>query len=286
MDNLIEIKKWIFPFDKDYNINFDEISASSHNQKTKYTYLDGIRYLGDLLLKNSKMKYEIQFSKNVSKINQNEDNSWTLFSEDENLGDYDYIIFGVPSPNIARVLMNSNFKDSDKLFFKNSTETLINNTYKKIFSLAIAYNRKDVGDEFNKFFALINSDRKNPISWVCIENEKNRPYLENKDHLLLVVQMSDEFSLKYQNTEKADVFKIILESLTKLFPSLRNINYKFSDLKLWGHALPTGKLNENLIKELGDRNIFVIGDCIIGKGRVDEAMLTGVNLYEKLSAKF
>lgn len=289
-ENLVEIKKWIFPFDKDFKINFDENQASNHNQKIKYTYLNGVRNLADLLLKNTQIKYEIQFSKSITKIKQNcESNSWTIYSEDENLGDFDYIIFGVPAPNIARVFINSEFKEAEKHFFKNATEILFNNTYKKIFSLTIAFSKKDIGESeeiFNKFFALINSDRKNPISWVCIENEKNRSYLDSKDDLLLVVQMSDEFTIQYQNQEKEKVFKVIFENLIKLFPTLKNKNAKFHDLKLWGHALPNGKLSESLVKDLAERNLFVIGDSIIGKGRVDEALLTGVNLYEQLCAKF
>jgi predicted NAD/FAD-dependent oxidoreductase len=289
-ENLVEIKKWIFPFDKDFKINFDENLALNHNQKIKYTYLNGVRNLGDLLLKNSQVKYEIQFSKNVTKIKRNsESNSWTIYSEDENLGEFDYIVFGVPAPNIARVFMNSTFNENEKTFFKKSTEILLNNTYKKIFSLAIAFSKKEISESeeiFYKFFALINSDRKNPISWVCIENEKNRAYLDSNDDLLLVVQMSDEFSTQHQNLEKEKAFKIILENFFKLFPSLQNKNVKFHDLKFWGHALPNEKLSESLIKELGERNIYVIGDCTVGKGRVDEAMLTGVNLYEQLFAKF
>jgi len=289
-ENLVEIKKWIFPFDKDFKINFDENLALYHNQKIKYTYLNGVRNLGDLLLKNSQIKYEIQFSKYVTKIKRNsESNSWTIYSENENLGEFDYIVFGVPAPNIARVFMNSTFNENEKTFFKNSTEILLNNTYKKIFSLAIAFSKKEIGESeeiFNKFFALINSDRKNPISWVCIENEKNRAYLDSKDDLLLVVQMSDEFSAQHQNLEKDKAFKMILENFFKLFPSLKYKNVKFHDLKFWGHALPNEKLSESLIKELGERNIYVIGDCTVGKGRVDEAMLTGVNLYEQLFAKF
>jgi renalase len=285
-ENLIEIKKWIFPFDKDYKINFDENQAKDHNKKIKYTYTNGIRNLGELLLKNTQIKYNIQFSKNITNITQLEDSHWRLFSESENLGDFDYIIFGVPAPNIARVFHESQFSIEDKDFFTKSTDILMNNTYNKIYSLAIAYNKKDVGEEFNKFFALINSDRKNPISWICVENEKNRSFLEKNENLLLIVQMSDEFSTMHQNYEKEMVLQIIVEHLNKLFPNLVNKKIKFSDLKLWGHALPKLKLSENLVQQLAKKNLFIIGDSLIGKGGVDEAMLTGVDLYERLKAKF
>lgn len=285
-ENLIEIKKWIYPFDKDFNINYDETLAVNHNQKTKYNYLYGIRTLGDLLYNASKIKSTIKFSKNITKIIQLENNSWRLFSEEENLGDFDYIVFGMPSPNIARIFINSDFNNSDTEFFKKSIDQLLNNSYKKIYSLAIAYSKYDIGEEFNKFFALINSDRKNPISWVCIENEKNRSYIDNQDNVLLIIQMSDEFSTANQNIEKDIVLKLISDNLVKLLPSLENKQNKFYDLKLWGHALPNLKLNESLIKQLEEKNIFVIGDSLNGRGRVDEAMLTGLNLYERLGSKF
>ena len=46
------------------------------------------------------------------------------------------------------------------------------------------------------------------------------------------------------------------------------------------------KLNDNIVNDLAKRNIFVIGDSLLEKGKIDGAMLTGVNLYEKLSPRF
>lgn len=287
-DNLVKIDKWIFPFDKDYKINFDENQCREHNTKTKYNYQNGIRNLGEMLFKNSLFTNKIEYSKNITKIKQLENNTWRLFCEEENLGDFDYIVFGVPSPNIARVFLNSEFSPKEKDFFSGITELILNNVYRKIYSLAIAFNKKDLGEEFNKFYALINDDRKNPISWVSIENEKKRIFLENKDQTLLIVQMSDEFSSTYQNYEKEKVLDIILEHLGKLFPSVKNKEIKFYDLKLWGHALPQTKLNQNIINQLAEKNIYAIGDCTVGKGRVEDAIVSGINLYEQLksAAKF
>ena len=53
------------------------------------------------------------------------------------------------------------------------------NIYKKIYSYAVAFDKKDIGDNLNEFYALVNTDRSHPISWVSIENEKHRKYTHN-----------------------------------------------------------------------------------------------------------
>lgn len=288
-ENLVEIKKWIYPFDKHFNINYDQNKAKIHNEKTKYTYKSGINYLAELLLKQTKIDYELKFSTEITKIKQqNENKNWELFSEDENLGTFEYIIFGVPAPNIGRVLKISEFCEEDKKFFKKSADDLINNSYKKTFTLSIALKKSEINyEEFSKFFALINSDRENNISWVCLENEKNRGDVDlYKKNVVLIVQMSNEFSVEYQNTPKEEVVKIIMKDFYKLFPSLENKSINFSDLKFWGHSLPAKKLGNEIVEDLAERNLFVIGDSLIGRGRVDGAMSTGVELYEKLFPKF
>lgn len=289
-ENLVEIKNLIFQFDKNYNIDFDETNNKPNNDKKKYTYKSGINHLGHLLLKNSKVDYNLQYSKNITKIKQLENNFWQLFSENEDLGKYEYLIFGVPSPNIARVLLNSEFIESDKEFFERAADVLINSTYKKTFSLSIAFEKSKTEKEdsdFSKFFALVNSDKKSPISWVCVDNEKNKGDLDlYRDNLILNVQMSNEFSVANQNLPKEEANKIVMENLYSLFPTLRNRKINFSDLKLWGHSFPSVKLSSYLVNDLAKKNLFVIGDGVLEKGKIEGAMLTGVNLYEDLFAKF
>jgi predicted NAD/FAD-dependent oxidoreductase len=291
-ENLVEIRKPIFQFDKNFKIDFDENNSREHNTFSKYTYKQGINHLGNLLLKNVKINYNLQFSKNITKIKQLGNNNWQLFCENEDLGIFDYIIFGVPSPNIARVLLNSEFNQIDKEFFDKSADVLISSTYEKTFSLSIAFeksefNENDKNYDFSKFFALVNSDNKSSISWVCVDNEKNIGESElYKKNLILNVQMSNEFSTANHNLPNKEALKIIIENLYDFFPVLKNKKINFSDLKLWGHSFPSKKLNDNLINEFAKRNIYVIGDALLEKGKIDGAMLTGVNLYEKLSAKF
>lgn len=93
------------------------------------------------------------------------------------------------------------------------------------------------------FYALINSDREHPISWVSIENEKKREGLENE--IFLIIQMSDRFSTENQEKDENFVKSQILTELNNLLPCLRNSKVIFSDLKLWRLALPKGPIENS-----------------------------------------
>jgi predicted NAD/FAD-dependent oxidoreductase len=54
---------------------------------------------------------------------------------------------------------------------------------------------------------------------------------------------------------------------------------------MWGHALPERQLEETLIIKLELMNLFPNGDCVNNKGRVDDAVLSGLDLYKKLKIK-
>jgi renalase len=284
---LININKWIYPFDKNSVINLDKKEAEGHNKLTKYNYKSGINKIGQLLYeKINKDFLTTHFSFNVEKLTLSEQ-GWEIHSKESKYGYYDYIVFGTPAFNAAKVLNNSEFKiKEDEEFFKNSAIKKLDEVqYKKIYSLAIAFEEEGEGGNLNlnnlDYYALINSDRQHPVSWISIENEKKGRIPKGKENsLCLIVQMSEEFSEKYQNEESDLTTKKILEEVEKLIPSVKNTKTIFSNLKLWRIALPKNSIDETLVEEMRKRNFFIIGDSLLGKGRVDGAMLTGFELSD------
>lgn len=287
---LISIEKWIYPFDRSSVINFDKKEAEDHNKLIKYNYKSGINKIGQLLYEKTNKEYlKTHFSFNVEKVTLSEE-GWEIHSKESKHGFYDYIVFGTPSFNVAKVLSNSEFKNKeDEEFFKSYTlKKLEEVEYKKIYSLAIAFEKEqgdgqniDLNLNQNNYYALINSDRQHAVSWISIENEKEGRIPKGKENsLCLIVQMSEEFSEKYQNEEINLTTKNILEEVEKIIPQIKNTKIIFNNLKLWRIALPKNSIDETLIEDMKKRNFFIIGDSLIGKGRVDGAMLTGFELND------
>ncbi len=305
------------PSFKNYKSIFSYFNSDDRNF---YTYSKGIKTLPELLLntpeRNSseEFSYEVKFSKIISRLDSkfkfDENNKlnyyWNLFTdENENLGCFDKIIFGTPSLNIAKVFDKSdfsvvkklnfydkpsgekfgNFENREKEFFANVKNDLNLLTYKKVFSMGIAYENSNNENYFkNDFFGLVNIDNKHFISTVFVENEKNKECLVNSDKLFLVVQFHENEFTKKLNFEKDKelIIEAVKENLEKLIPQLKGKKVLFHDLKSWGFSFPNNKIIPNLIQGLSERNIEIVGDSISGIGKIDKSMLTSFDLYEKL----
>lgn len=314
---LFKVQKPIFFFDANNNIITDQNLNSkpayqnlfnyfNNTNKPNYTYTTGLRTLPNLLLQNPQVKFsedfecEIKFSKNIFSIEPSfvsNDNSnsvtrsnlkWTLFTkEQENLGEYDKIIFGTPSLNIARILEQSALTlldDKEKEFFIQAKKELSICTYKTIYSMAIAYDLNEFPNmkQFNDFFGLVNVDNKHFISTVFVENEKNRKDIAEKNWIFFVVQFGENQKLKnleFEKDKKA-FSQLARENLENLLPILKNKSVKYEDLKRWSFSFPNKKIEKKLLNEFSKRNLEVLGDSVCGIGKIDKAMLTAFDLYE------
>ena len=277
LDNteLIEIDKWVFPFNKSNDIDLDKEKAKKHNILKKFNYKSGLQHLSQLLIKNTKFQdFQIIFNKKITKIHQESEFKYKIFSFEEDLGEFDYLVFGVPSPIIFKILTKSKFLFDEKNLF---SEGLSENQYKMIFSLAIAFS----GFEDLGYYALINFDREHAISWLSVENEKEG-HVNEKNTLLLIVQAADWFSQQLYKKEEKEIILEIKEKLFELLPILKKKMIIFEDLKKWKYALPKVKMNEEIVKFMETKGIFIIGDGLIGKGRIDGSMKTGIELGKKL----
>ena len=283
IDELIEIEKWVFPFSKENIIDFDKEKAKRHNILKKFNYLSGIQKISSLLMENVKIKdLQINFSTKITRIKEIANGKYQLFSKNECLGDFDEIIFGLPTPSALKILRNSEFLLETQQKMPEIDKILLENQYKTIFSLAIGF------DEYIDldFYALINFDREHAISWLSVENHKKGHILE-KNITVLLIQASDPFSrdLIQKKLDQKNVISSIKQEFFEILPIFKDKKVIFEDLTKWKYALPNKKLDFEFTEFLAGKNIHIIGDGLIGKGRIDGSMRTGLDLYQRIKAK-
>lgn len=182
----------------------------------------------------------------------------------------------MPSPDLLKILQKSESLNMSIDFM----EIHSRNIYRRIYSLILGFE----GKEDFEFYALINRDREHAISWLSVENEK-KGHINQENLLVLVIQVADWFalSLESKNLSEMEVISAIKQELFSLLPILKEKKCQIEDLTKWKNALPVNKLDQNLIEDLKKKSIFVIGDSLVGKGRVDGAMKTGIDLHKELS---
>lgn len=265
-------------------IDFDREKAKKHNILKKYNYLSGIQKLSNLLLENIKIKdFQINFNTKVIRMKEISQGKYELFSPTESLGEFDDVIMGIPTPNALKILLNSEFLLETNPFPIEFKQFVPKNQYKMIFSLVIGF-----ADSMDlDFYALINFDRAHAISWLSVENQKNG-HITDKNTTVLIMQTSDEFSrdLKQKKLDEKNIISMIKAEFFSILPDFKEKTVIFEDLTKWKYALPSSKLNSKFIEFLSGRNIHIIGDGVIGKGRIDGCMRTGIDLYEKIKVKF
>lgn len=266
-EDLIKIDKWIWSFDE---FNYINSNTEIHNQTIKYSYTQGISNLVKNLFEKSIFKQEkVLFNTEITQLRKN-NNSWELITNGKSLGIYDYLITGIPIPQLIKIL-----KNSEELELANKLNYI---EYYSIYSLSLAFE----SDLIFPFYALINSDRKHSISWLSIENCKN-DRIKTPNTICFVIQMSHSFTIETikQNENEKQIINKILFELFKLIPVLEPLKISFSFLKLWENALPKTKIMDETLLFFEEKRIFINGDCLIGKGRLDGVILNGLNLYKK-----
>ncbi len=279
---LTEIEKWVFPFDKTNFIDFNVEKAKKHNILTKFNYKSGIGHLSDILLKNTKISdFQIIYDKKITRIHEILEKKYEIFSYEENLGEFDMIIFAIPTPNALKILMNSLFLSENPGFFNEISFLRLSHQYYTIFSLVIGLK----GFEDLGFYALINSDRKHAISWLSVENEK-KGHIKQKDLMVFIVQAADWFIKEMIHKKNDEIIEEIKKEFFKILPNFSEKKVEFQLGKKWKYALPKKKIEGEIVENLKVKRIFMIGDGVIGKGRIDGSMRSGIDLYGILKEFF
>ena len=103
-------------------------------------------------------------------------------------------------------------------------------------------------------------------------------------YVMFICQMSEKFSRECFDLPQEVINESVIEKLKTLLPELKkeNVKVSYTDAKLWRYALPKNPISVELVEKLKEINIFILGDSLCGKGRVDGAILTGFELHDYL----
>ena len=58
--------------------------------------------------------------------------------------------------------------------------------------------------------------------------------------------------------------------------------WKWFDSQRWKFSLPTGRVDLEKAREVESCGVYLAGDSIVGKGRVTEALQTGLDVAERI----
>lgn len=266
-NDLVEILGDIDVFDADGAISAGDPKL---NLEKKWTYRNGISTIGKLLAEASGCN--LRSGIRVHGIRQNpESQVWILKDEaGERLGYFDAVLIAIPAPQALDLLAPEDV---------GIAAALAPATYQRQWTFTFGYDSSQVswpGDSY----ALINLDRAHDIAWLSRENAKLGRIPE--DTLAVMAQMSPRWSAENFDRPPEELAVEVNQMLASFLDCKNDLESKWFDFQGWKFSLPTGQVNLEKAREVEACGIYLAGDALVGKGRVTEALQTGLDVADRI----
>ncbi len=261
-EGLTRIVGDILAFDRDGKIS---PADPERNAGARWTYRDGISTLGKRLA--AKGGFTIANEVCVTRLKR-AGGCWQL--EDgagKPLGDFDRVLLTPPSPQAADLLEASDFPSSVRM---GVIAGLRRAEYWRQFSVVLSC-PGEISLPGNAY-ALINEDRDHDLAWVGLENRTADRVPSGQS--LFVLQLSPRWSERHYEDAPASIVSFATAQLRSLLGEDLPAP-AWSDLQRWRYAHPRTAADASALREGASHGLFFAGDCLAGRGRVEEAILTG-----------
>jgi predicted NAD/FAD-dependent oxidoreductase len=270
--DLIEIQKPVWTFDSQNN---SKEGDAAQNAEPRWSYRSGI----SALPKRMAQGLEIHTQTHVGALAQVDTNSWQLFDDAKRpLGRYDAVLLTVPTPQAAAIVQASQFAATLPTLQHEITTQLGQAHYNPLISVMLGYQPRP---QARPYYALVNTDKQHPISWLAWEHEKT-PERVPPDSGLLIAQMAAQYSQDHWETASELVIRDVAQLVNALLAEALPAPY-FSDIQLWRYALPTTKADTQQLNALTlPYRLAFCGDGFVG-GRVHLALEHGIEVAQLLA---
>ena len=269
--DLINIQKPVWTFDGQNNIKEGD---TAQNAEPKWSYRSGINTLAQRMAEG----LDIHTQTHVSLLEQG-DKGWTLFDNTGQLpGSYDAVLLTVPTPQAVEIVQASKFAATLQTLQQEISTQLAQASYNPLISVMLGYQPRP---QIRPYYALVNTDKQHPISWLAWEHEK-APERVPPNAGLLIAQMAPQYSQDHWTTGNELIVRDVAQLVNALLNEALPEPY-FTDIQLWRYALPATKADVQQLNALSlPYKLAFCGDGFVG-GRVHLALEDGIEVAQLLA---
>ena len=237
------------------------------NVEASYFYTAGNNQVGKLLAEGLNVQRAVRITA-ITQFDGGAGGRWQLIDDQrQQIGTADVVLFTPPAPQIIDILTASALPDElrDRL-----SAELRRASYRRCLSVALAYDRLVA----RPFYALLNTDRQHPISWLALEHAKGSERCP-PGHSLLIAQMAPQWSVDQYDTPIEQLAPAVAALVSGVLGEDLDAPL-WADLQRWRYALPdTGCDFATLNQQGAQHGLFFAGDFVAGRGRVHLAIERG-----------
>jgi renalase len=266
-DDLLDIVKPVWIFDAHDHIQEGD---PQQNADPKWTYPGGL-----ITLAHRMAEYlNIHLSTTISHVEQT-NNGWQLYDTTGNsAGTFERLLITIPAPQAVELIQ---FSQMATALQHNITAHLQKARYNPLLSVMLGYSPLP---QNRSYYALVNTDKAHPISWLAWEHEKS-PARTPAHTGLLIAQMAPHYSCDHWHLTDREIIHDVAKRVTTLI----NENLPepvFTNIQRWPYALPAEKADSDTLNALTiPHGLAFCGDAFVG-GRVHLAMEHGMAVARAL----
>jgi len=271
-DQLAPIDRDVWTFNAAGTLQEGDAASNAHG---KWTYRRGINTIGKLLAADASA--DVQRQTRVQHLEQQAEGGWVVYAtEGAALGTFDGVVLTPPAPQTRQLIHDSTLDDEVRLALLDGLQPA---SYASQFTIVLGYPRtiERPGD----FYALLNADRDHPIAWLSFEEDKPGHVPDGQS--VLILQMAPDWTeAHYEASHDA-----LVERAVRLAGDLLRTECThpaWTDHQRWRYALPTAAADRERLQDAEAAHLFVTGDALIGKGRVNRALEAGLRCAERIQA--
>ncbi|GAC1463612.1 MAG: FAD-dependent oxidoreductase [Chloroflexota bacterium] len=275
VNGLVDIKKPVWTFDPTGQVRPGD---PEQNAESKWTYTGGLSTLSQRLADG----LDVRLGQHVCSIERSHGGYAFLDSDGGLLCQVDRALVTLPAPGAAALLRASTIDGPRMASALRELETV---SYRPILSIMLGYASVDAvfsgGDsrQPRPYYALVNTDRGHPISWLAFENDKGSSRVPD-GMLALVVQMGAAWSFKHFEDDDAVVVSEATPEVTRLLDvDLRQP--RWHDISRWRYALPDSTCDLVVLNH-DHHGLLLAGDYVAG-GRIHLALQAGLDVAIQLA---
>ena len=271
-DELVEIERDVWTFDAEGTIQKGDPAS---NAVPKWTYRRVINTIGKLLA--AEASAEVQRQTRVHRLVQ-EAKGWTVFDDvGDALGRFDGVVLTPPAPQTETLIRNSAIDDNLRAPILKGVQAA---NYTSQFTIVLGYDR--VIERPGDFYALLNTDRDHSIAWLSFEEDKPGHVPEGQS--VLILQMAPDWTEAHFDDTRDPLAAEAINLASDLLGT-DCTDPAWTDHQRWRYALPTSAVDSGPLRDAEDAHLFITGDALVGKGRVNRALEAGLRCAERVKAQ-
>lgn len=260
-DDLLDIAKPVWIFDQQGHIQEGD---PQQNADPKWNYREGL-----ITLAQHMAGYlQVHFGSGIGHVEQT-DAGWQLYDTSGHaVGKLEQLLITIPAPLAVELIqfsqMESELRDTILAHLQQAR-------YNPLLSVMLGYEPTPTE---RPYYALVNTDKAHPISWLAWEHEKS-PARVPASTGLLIAQMAPQYSRDHWQKADTHIVQDVAHKVAALLDE-QLTNPIFTDVQRWPYALPAEKADADALNQQTlPHGLAFCGDGFVG-GRVHLALEHGI----------